>query len=262
MFRDHLGLRGEGRHVDELAVQLHLQLRRLRTDTRAGGLQPQRVLPRDRQLQLDGSVRFIHAPRGRRVPFIRPTAQRQQIDGNLLRARLVVVQNGRAHHFLRRREVSLKKHRRQRKDVADIVKPVARIIRREIVRRLKLHAHQVADRVVVFRTVQPPERHATGVGVVRVRRENIRLNPLHQLLPLVDGWLLCLIIRRHRARAEILQHGVPHFEVIRRSLRRRVSIEHDVALLLRGRVAAETIRVQQRADFLLKIRRASRTGDE
>ena len=54
-------------------------------------------------------------------------------------------------NLLGRGQVFLDQEGRQGQDVADVIEPVADVVRREIVRRLKLDADEVANGIVVLR---------------------------------------------------------------------------------------------------------------
>ena len=69
------------------------------------------------------------------------------------------------HDRFGRREVALQQHRREREHVADVIEPVAHVVRREVLRRVEVDPDEVANGVVVLVAVEPPHRHPAGVGL-------------------------------------------------------------------------------------------------
>ncbi len=80
----------------------------------------------------------------------------------------------------RRREVLLQQQGGERQDVADVVEPVPGVVRRELGGGVVVHADQVADRVAVLDPVEPADRDAAGVGILRVDPERRDLDPVLQ----------------------------------------------------------------------------------
>jgi hypothetical protein len=66
--------------------------------------------------------------------------------------------------LLRCCQIFFEQNRRERENIADVVKTVPNIIRREVIRGLEFDAREIADRVVVFNPVQPPDRDSAGVA--------------------------------------------------------------------------------------------------
>ena len=50
-----------------------------------------------------------------------------------------------------------------RKDIADIVEPIAHVIGRKVIGRMKVDADQIANRVVVFRSIETTDRDSARV---------------------------------------------------------------------------------------------------
>ena len=67
--------------------------------------------------------------------------------------------------LLRRVQVLLHQHRRNREHVADIVEAVAQVVGGEVLLRTEIHRQQVADGVGVFRPVEPPRSHVAGIAL-------------------------------------------------------------------------------------------------
>ena len=116
-----------------------------------------------------------------------------------------------ARHLARHRHVSLHVRGRDRERVGEIVEAA---IRGLVTRQERLHVHlereQVVDRVVVFQAVQAMHRiRRARVGVATSGRPiELRLQPArHQL---VFGRIgPQLVTRRHRARAQLPDYGLP-----------------------------------------------------
>jgi hypothetical protein len=68
-----------------------------------------------------------------------------------------------ARDALRGGHVFFHQRRRQRQHVGDVVEAIAGVVLREIVGGPQIHAEQIANRVVVFRAVQPARGHAAGI---------------------------------------------------------------------------------------------------
>ena len=147
-------------------------------------------------------------------------------------------------------QIFLHQERWQREDVADVIKPTADVIGRKVVGRFEINAEQVPHGVVVFRTVQPPDGHATGIGgSIAIDVIYGRFNPADQFLPLFLAGLR-LIFRRHRAGAEHLDHRLPGFFVLGDELNRFVFVKGDVGLLLGGAMTVEAELFDQRHDIV------------
>ena len=85
------------------------------------------------------------------------------------------------HDRFRGRQISLHQHGRKGQHIADVVEAVTDVVRRKIFRRQKIHADQIANRVVVFRPIQPPHRDVARVRLgVAVRSFEHRLDRLQK----------------------------------------------------------------------------------
>ena len=104
-----------------------------------------------------------------------------------------------------RRHVFLHERRRERQHVADVVEAVARVILREVVGWTLVDSQQIADRVVVFRAVQPSRSDVSGIrrGQSIDPREFTRQPSGHRLplmlrrLRLIVGWHLPVTQLQH-----------------------------------------------------------------
>ena len=102
----------------------------------------------------------VPSPRGVPPPFgpsvspfhvlIMPLAERRRDDGFF------------ADH-LGGGQVFFHEDRRHAKDVADVVKPIANIVGRKVISRMKVDADQVANRIVIFSAIQPADRDSPRV---------------------------------------------------------------------------------------------------
>ena len=61
------------------------------------------------------------------------------------------------------RQEFLHQERRKREDIADIVEPVAAVIRGKIIGRPQVDANEISNGVVVLFAVEPPKRHMARV---------------------------------------------------------------------------------------------------
>jgi len=135
--------------------------------------------------------------------------------------------------------------RREGEHVADVVEPVAGVVRRERGVGVEVHAEQVADGVAVLDPVEPAERHPAGVGVRQVDLERRPLDPLFEVRQLLGGRPR-LALRRHHAGPQHLECPEPQFRVAGEV----VPVERDLALALGAGVAADAERVENRLDVL------------
>ena len=149
-------------------------------------------------------------------------------------------------------EIPFHKHRRDGEHVANIVKPVADIVAREIRSGLKIDAHQIADRVVVFHAVQPPERDATRVRLcvlIVVGEHGACAFEKSAAFILAR---LRLIVRRHL----VLLYGVEDTFPLLPRLEQRPGIaklmQHQIRLLLLLPVAGHAMLLHKRNARLFK----------
>ena len=158
---------GEREQLDPLAVDAHLELLRLRVDRHL-------LVEIARQLHANRVLR-VHRER---VGDRRPAARPEQLSGQAIVLREIVgdaeivdgrkrrrCPDGRAADLLRRRQIPLHQRRRELQHARDVVEAVARVVGRKKGRDVDAEIEQVADRVLVFRAVQPVER----LGPSRIR---------------------------------------------------------------------------------------------
>ena len=142
---------------------------------------------------------------------------------------------------VRRRDVLLHQHRRQRQDVSDVVEPVSRIVLREIVGGMGVDAEQIANRVVVLGAVEAAGRHPSGIG----RRQAIDVIELlrkptgNRLTGMFGG--LRLFLRRHLAPAELLDDLRPALVIVDERGGRLERLEVQAVLLLLVAVALDAV---------------------
>ena len=157
------------------------------------------------------------------------------------------------HDRLGGTQVFLQKKWRQRQDIANVIKAVTHIVLREIVRRFEIHTHEVANGVIVFGPVHPPERHAAGIGVVGIDGKQGMLDPGGHHLTLGLRGLGLLFLGRHVSASDILEDAVPGPLVgddlgdIGETVQRQIALGRAIA------VAIPAILFEQWQDLLLKV---------
>ncbi len=161
--------------------------------------------------------------------------------------------HGGLHDGLGRLEVFLQQERRDGEDVADVVEAVAGIVGRELLLRLEVDPHQVADRVVVLDAIEPADRHPARVRIRGIDVEDIVLDPVGQGLDFPGGRLR-LAGRGHDPRADVLEHRPPQLATLHQGLVRPALIEGDLTLLHPVGVTSIAVVDQDRLDGLLEPR--------
>ncbi len=161
-------------------------------------------------------------------------------------------------HVLRRRQVLLQQHRRERKHVADVVETVAGIVGRKVVGRLEIDADQIADRIVVFGAVEPVDGDGARIRVVRVEMEKFVLDPAADGVALGLRRLQIGVIRRHLLGVDPLHHRFPDLGVVVHRPDVLIAVERHVALVLAVAVALVAVLLEERPDVGLEGGR--RTG--
>ena len=176
----------------------------------------------------------------------------------------------RARDSLGGQQVPLHQHRRHREHVADVVEPVARVVLRKVVGRTEVDAEQIADGVVVFGAVQPPDRHPARIGHGRpVNALEFEVDPARHGGQRV-GMRSRIVFRRHLAGADLGERLLPQVRVARDRVHRLKRREVQPAALATVVVARKAGVFEKRLDGRLEpggIRRvgsrlASRRGAE
>ena len=165
--------------------------------------------------------------------------------------------NGFRHDGLGRRQIFLQQHRRQGEDIADGVEAVAGVVRREFDLRVEVDPHEIADGVAILDPVQPAHGDASGIGVAGIDSEGRILDPTFQLL-LVGGGQAGLFLRRHQARAGILQDLEPEVVVEERRVGLQC-VEGDFALAGPVAMAVVAVLLEDRLDVAVEL--GGRGGD-
>ena len=255
----HLGLIGLGfadlgLHVellDVLAVQPHGHLHRVRTGLLAVGLHAQHIFAGGRKLVGHGELAV-----GGQAAHLADIGTALKLLGREMpgRGRTRAADDGLVHDALGGAKVLLEEHRRQREHVADVVKAVADVVLWEVIRRLEVHAHEIAHRVVVFDAVQPVQGHAARVRVVGVHREEGLPDPGGDGFTLVQGRLGLLLLGRHVAGLDVVQHVFPRLPVLEHRSHVGEGIQRKVPLGGTVAVAVPAVLVEQGQDFLLEMR--------
>ena len=156
----------------------------------------------------------------------------------------------------RRRVVKLHLHRRNRQRLPDIIKAPSRRVLREFFRRLKVHAHKIANRIVVLRAIHPAQHH-TRRALRDFRPRQLLLQPLRKPRRRLLRRLL-LVLRRHL----MTTHGIHHFlplrsdRWVRKIIRQR--IQPQLPLLLLRPMTSRAVLFNKRLHHLRKPRRILR----
>jgi len=138
--------------------------------------------------------------------------------------------------------------RRERQHVRDVVEAVSRVVLRKVVRRAQVEAEQIADRVVVFRAVQPPRRHAPGIGGRDpVDARQFAREPFGDGLPLMLRRLR-LFIGRHLPMPQLRDDVVPVVALLDQRRGRGERLEVQFALVLLVAVAGNAVLRDKRLD--------------
>ena len=112
-------------------------------------------------------------------------------------------------NLLRRIQILLHQHRRDRQHIPDVVKTKTGIVCRKILIRAKIHLQQIANRVRVFRPVQPPRRHPTRIRLdLRIRLLKLGVNVMEQPVDLRLCWPR-KSLRRHLPGFDLADNPLP-----------------------------------------------------
>ena len=158
---------GQREQLDPLAVDADLELLRLRVDRHlfveiARQLHANRVLRVHRERVADRrAAARAEQLAGQAIVLREIVGDAEIVDGRQRRRRA----DRRAADLLRRRQIPLHQRRRQLQHARNVVEAVARVVGRKKRRDVDVEIEQVADRVLVFRAVQPVER----LGPARIR---------------------------------------------------------------------------------------------
>ena len=217
----------------------------------AVGLRAQNIFAVVRKIDRDKNISLASQPFDSAAQrFSRRRAVQSVSVEVLQRFGLQVRNDGLVQNFPGGRQILFQQHRRQREHIADVVKAITRIIRGKIVRRLEIHAHEIANGVVVFRAIEPANRDAAGVGMVAVALENLGLDPGGDQLAFLRRRLR-FFFRRHLMGLEVLYHLRKSLAVAQHRRFVRVNPQIEVAFFLFP-VAAKAVFAEQRFDLGLK----------
>ena len=126
------------------------------------------------------------------------------------------------------RQILFHQHRRDSQDVADVVEPVAGIVRGKVAVGAKLDRQQIPNRVGVLGAVEPPGRDASGVGLHRgVGAHELRVEELDGSCDLLVGTQH--VLGRHLPRLQLGQDELPAIAVARQRLDRTVESDVEAA---------------------------------
>ena len=234
--------------LDPLAVDRDLDLVRLREphDAAADEVPLQAhldvVLPADREVALDPGAAARAERQSVEAPVLRQVRRHPVHDLLDGRAR---ISDRAGRDGARRVEVAVQQRGRHAQHVADVVEPVARVVRRQQSRGVDLEPQEVADRVGVLRAIQAVERGPpAGVGLRGRCRIELRFEVGDQA---VVGCLVGPGPRRgrHRPRAQLARHLLPRSRVAadRRDVGR---VEREVGDAQPLVVAGDAVAVERR----------------
>ena len=161
----------------------------------------------------------------------------------------------RRHDGFSRLQVLFEQQGRYGEHRADVVKTITGVIRRELLVRLKINAHQIADGVAVFRPIQTAQGGTARVGIFRVDAKNRGFDPLRDIF-LLPRRRAGLFIRGHEVGAQILQHVPPRVPVFEEGIVRFKPVERQSAFFHAIPMAIVTILFKNRLDRLAKYRNA------
>ena len=149
-------------------------------------------------------------------------------------------------------QVLFHQHGRDGENIADGIKAVAGIIRRQRFLDIEVHIQKVGDGVAILLAIHPADRHAARVRVVVIQLEDILLDPAGERGALGIRRLR-FVGRRHQMGAHVFPNGHP-MPKIRNQLRDRIMVIHgEVTLRHAIRMAVVAILGQQGLNLLFEI---------
>ena len=118
----------------------------------------------------------------------------------------------------------------------------------------RFDARKVAEGVGVFGVREAAQHDGTGVARAGQRDVPERAARPRDELGLLRGGELRLVLRRHLAEFQLLLDLLPDLRVVLHDIERLEPLQIKIALVRLGRVALHAELVEERADFLLKVR--------
>ena len=174
-------------------------------------------------------------------------AKRESIRATQRRA------HGEAAYLLRGGEVAVEQTRRERID-GDVVKAVALLVLRQQSVGIDLHAQQIADGVLIFRTGQPTKRRQASRGRLALGKAIERLGQArHDIDILRLAWPTLPLGRRHLPGRQPPDNALP-FRSVLGDLRVQQAFQIQLALGRVGIVTVETVPLEKRHGRLLRCR--------
>src|SRR5690606_31472111 len=133
----------------------------------------------------------------------------------------------------------------------------------ECVRRLEVHADQIADRIVILRAVQPPQHHARG-ALRDLRLGELLLQPFGYAAGCLGRRLLLLILGRHLVPVDHIHHLRPSRADQRIGEGVGQGVEPEISLLLVRAMARDAVLAEEWLRRLDEVRtnRVRETEDE
>ena len=169
---------------------------------------------------------------------------------DLVRPRLVG--DGLIQRAVGRVEVTAHQIRGRVQRFGAVVETAHRGIQRQQIGQIHFHSEQIAHGVRILRAVEPAQNHAALRGPPRdFCRTRTCADPFDGSLDLFRGRTR-LVLRRHVARVEMLQHGQPLLAVFPVSKVRRQTLDQEVALGLGPRVAFLTVLGEQQPGGIIR----------
>ena len=150
-------------------------------------------------------------------------------------------------NHLRRRQIAVQQHRRNRQGIRNVVETMSDRIRRQIRfgRQRQIQLQQLANGVGIFGAVESANGDSSWVGLAGVGRFENSPDAFHEcgILPATrPGFFL----RRHLAILDHPQGGFPELAFLEEGLRIREGVQRHIPLRLLLAVAADAVLIEER----------------
>ena len=175
------------------------------------------------------------------------------------RRRLLPLHDREIGHLASRTEILLDQHGGKIERLADVRETLERIVRWKVCRRLdSRYSEHLLDAAIVFLAVEPAHRSGTLGGCESLMRLDLGTQPVLALLILRFAGAFLAFFRRHVARGDTLEHGVPRGGILfdRGALQKILHVE--AALLLVLVMALDAVRPGKRGNRFHRSQRCLR----